>query len=130
MRILQEHREQGIPISQLARKNDIHAVTIYQWKRTMTQDDDSITPEKIRGLISEISKLKLENEHLKFKVADLSVTNDIMTEAIEISKKRNFETGQIAREIKGKHRFKITDLDIFVPDFARSVGLGPASSLQ
>jgi regulator of replication initiation timing len=56
----------------------------------MTQDDDSITPEKIRDLISEISKLKLENKHLKFKVADLSVTNDIMAEAIEISKKRKF----------------------------------------
>ena len=26
--ILQEHREQGIPISQLARKNGIHAVTV------------------------------------------------------------------------------------------------------
>jgi transposase-like protein len=86
--ILQEHREQGIPISQLARKNGIHAVTVYQWKRNMAQDDESITPEKIRELLSEISKLKLENRQLKFKVADLSVTNDIMAEAIEISKKR------------------------------------------
>ncbi|NBU20274.1 transposase [bacterium] len=86
--ILQEHREQGVPISQLARKNGIHAVTVYQWKRNMTQDDESITPEKIRELLSEISKLKLENKQLKFKVADLSVTNDIMAEAIEISKKR------------------------------------------
>jgi transposase-like protein len=73
--ILQEHREQGVPISQLARKNGIHAVTVYQWKRNMTQDDESITPEKIRELLSEISKLKLENKQLKFKVADLSVTN-------------------------------------------------------
>jgi len=88
--ILQEHREQGVPISQLARKNGIHAVTVYQWKRNMTQDDESITPEKIRELLSEISKLKLENKQLKFKVADLSVTNDIMAEAIEISKKREF----------------------------------------
>jgi transposase-like protein len=86
--ILQEHREQGIPISQLARKNGIHAVTVYQWKRNMAQHDESITPEKIRELLSEISKLKLENRQLKFKVADLSVTNDIMAEAIEISKKR------------------------------------------
>ena len=54
----------------------------------MAQDDESITPEKIRELLSEISKLKLENRQLKFKVADLSVTNDIMAEAIEISKKR------------------------------------------
>jgi transposase-like protein len=87
--ILQEHREQGVPISQLARKHGIHAITVYQWKRNMTQDDESVTPEKIRELISEISKLKLENKQLKFKVADLSVTNDIMAEAIEISKKRD-----------------------------------------
>jgi len=86
--ILQEHREQGVSISQLARKNGINVVTVYQWKRNMTQEDDSITPEKIRELLSEISKLKLENKQLKFKVADLSVTNDIMAEAIEISKKR------------------------------------------
>ena len=86
--IIQEYREQEIPISQLARKNGIHAVTVYQWMRNMTQNDESITPAKIRDLLSEISKLKLENKQFKFKVADLAVTNDIMAEAIEISKKR------------------------------------------
>ena len=54
----------------------------------MNQDDESITPEKVRELILEISKLKSENKQLKFKVADLAVTNDILTDAIEIAKKR------------------------------------------
>lgn len=86
--ILREHTEQGIPISQLARKNGIHAVTIYQWKRLMKQDDDSVTPDNIRKLLLEIKSLKSENNQLKIKVADLSVSNDILTDAIDISKKR------------------------------------------
>ena len=86
--ILKEHLEQGTPISQLARKNGISAVTIYLWKRNMNKLDDSITPEKVRELLLEISTLKSQNKHLKVKVADLSVTNDILTEAINISKKK------------------------------------------
>jgi transposase-like protein len=86
--ILKEHTEQGIPISQLARKNGIHAITIYQWKRNMSQDNESISPEKIRELLLEITRLKSENKQLKCKVADLAVSNDILNEAIEISKKR------------------------------------------
>jgi transposase-like protein len=86
--IMREHTDQGIPISQLARKNGINAVTIYQWKRLMNQDDESITPEKIRELLHENTKLKTENKLLKCKVADLAVSNDILHEAIEISKKR------------------------------------------
>ena len=90
--ILKEHIQEGAPISLLARKNGINAVTIYMWKRNMNQDDESITPEKIRELFREISSLKTENKQLKVKVkvkvADLAVSNDILTEAIEISKKR------------------------------------------
>ena len=86
--ILKEHIQEGAPISLLARKNGINAATIYMWKRNMNQDDESITPEKIRELLREISSLKTENKQLKVKVADLAVSNDILTEAIEISKKR------------------------------------------
>lgn len=87
LEILKEHREHGIPIAQLARKNGINAITIYQWKRKMNQDDDTLTPEKFRELILENSKLKSELKHLKVTVADLSVKNNILTDAIEISKK-------------------------------------------
>jgi transposase-like protein len=68
--ILREHAEQGIPISQLARKNGIHAVTVYQWKRLMKQDDDSVTPDNIRELLLEIKSLKSENNHLKLCFSD------------------------------------------------------------
>lgn len=88
--ILKEHLEQETPISQLARKNRINAVTIYLWNRNMKNEDDTITPAKIRELLLENSTLKNENRQLKFKVADLAVTNDLLTEAIDISKKENF----------------------------------------
>jgi len=87
--ILKEHTEQGISISQLARKNGINAVTVYQWKRLMNQDDKLITPEKVRELLLEITALKIENKQLKVKVADLAVSNDILTDAIDIVKKRD-----------------------------------------
>lgn len=86
--ILKEHREQGTPISQLARRHGITPVTVYQWKRLMNQIDESMTPEKIRELLQEISNLKNENKLLKLKVADLSISNDIKTEALDIVKKR------------------------------------------
>jgi transposase-like protein len=92
-KILREHRDKGTPLSQLARENGIHAVTIYQWRRNLNMKSDktpdAISPDKIRDLLTEIAELKKENKQLKVKVADLAVGNDILTEAIEIQKKRN-----------------------------------------
>jgi len=88
--ILQEHRDLGVPIAELARKNGLNAVTIYQWKRNMTEDDGSITLEKIRALVAENTTLRQHNNLLKIKVADLSVANDILADAISIAKKTEF----------------------------------------
>ncbi len=52
-------------------------------------NDQIISPDKVRELLTEIENLKKENKQLKIKVADLAVGNDIMTEAIAIQKKRN-----------------------------------------
>ena len=87
--IVKENLEQGIPIAQLARKNGINAISIYQWKRQMNQNNNALTPEKVKELLQEISKLKQENNHLKIKVADLAVSNDILNDAMEILKKRD-----------------------------------------
>jgi hypothetical protein len=53
----------------------------------MNKNDESITPEKIQELLLEISSLKKENKLLKVKVTDLAVSNDILTDTIEIAKK-------------------------------------------
>lgn len=105
--ILKEHKEQGIPIAQLARKNGINAITIYQWKRKMNQDDETLTPEKFRELILENSKLKSELKHLKVTVADLAVKNNILTDAIEISKKMELlEQVKLAEKSKNQRNTK------------------------
>ena len=105
--ILREHRDLGVPIAQLARKHGINAVTIYQWKRNMNQDDESITLERVRELLLENTKLKTENTHLKIKVADLSVSNDILTDAIEIAKKRTLlKQAELAAKSKNKKNSK------------------------
>lgn len=107
VQILREHTELGVPISQIARKNGINAITVYQWKRNMNQDDESITPDKVRELILEISKLKSENKQLKCKVADLAITNDILTDAIEISKKRELlKQAQLLEKSKNQKNSK------------------------
>ena len=72
----------------------------------MNQDDESITPDKVRELLLEISKLKTENTYLKVKVADLAVTNDILSDAIEIAKKRTL-LKQAGLAAKSKNQKKI-----------------------
>lgn len=88
LQIIQEHRDKGIPISQLARQNGIHPITIYQWKRLMNESDDQLDPAKIKELLLENQRLKQENKALKVKVGDLAVTNDVLNDALDIAKKR------------------------------------------
>jgi transposase-like protein len=90
--ILKEHRDQGVPISVLARKYGMHPITLYQWKRKeVAMEDDELTPEQMRELLLENRKLKRELKTLKAKVGDLVVTNEILETAVDILKKRNME---------------------------------------
>ena len=68
-------------------------------------NESLISPEKIREFINEIAELKKENKQLKVKVADLAVGNDILTEAIEIQKKRNLlkQLGSLEKSKKPKN---------------------------
>ena len=77
------------------------------WKRNINQNDESVTPEKIRELLREISSLKTENRQLKVKVADLAVSNDILSDAIEISKKRTLlKQAQLLEKSKNRKSSK------------------------
>lgn len=87
--ILKENREDGIPISILARKHSIHPITIYQWKRKMSQDDQELSLEKIKEILLENERLKKENKSLKVKVADLSIDTEILKDALDIVKKKS-----------------------------------------
>ena len=88
--IVKEHYSAGIPVTVLARKYGIHAITLYGWKRQMNQKKEQsiIDPESIRELIVESDRLKAENKNLKAKVGDLSVKNDILKDGLEIAQKK------------------------------------------
>ena len=87
--ILKENQEDGVPISILARKHGIHPITIYQWKRKMSQDDQELSLEKIKEILLENERLKKENKNLKVKVADLSIDTEILKDALDIVKKKS-----------------------------------------
>lgn len=94
--ILKEHHSLGIPVTVLARKYGIHAITLYNWKRQMKQmkqmkqkkDEAVIDPIFIQKLIEENDRLKDENQNLKAKIGDLSIKNDILKDGLEIVQKK------------------------------------------
>jgi transposase-like protein len=88
--IVKEHFSTGIPVTVLARKYGIHAITLYGWKRQMNhkKEQSEIDPEFIQKLIEENDKLKAENQNLKAKVGDLAIKNDILKDGLEIAQKK------------------------------------------
>lgn len=93
LQILKENRENGVPISVLARKHGIHPITIYQWRRNqMSQDDskkDLMSSNKLRELLLENERLKNENKTLKSKVGDLFLDKEILEAALAVVKKKS-----------------------------------------
>jgi transposase-like protein len=88
-RILDEHRHQKIAISELARKYKINAITIYQWKRTMAEETKNpYLKNTVEDLLAQIRDLKKEAVQKDKVISKLSVSVEILNEALEISKKR------------------------------------------
>lgn len=87
-RILDELKSHGMTISVLARKHDIHPVTVHKWKREMapSKNKNEENPD-INELLEEIERIKLENENLKKAVGEISVSNQILKTANEVLKK-------------------------------------------
>jgi transposase-like protein len=87
--ILRELVEQGRSVSLLARKYQVHPVTLYNWKRTIDLADDFKDPHgTIDELLAELDQLKKENHRLKMAVGDLTVDKACQQEIIESLKKR------------------------------------------
>lgn len=88
MEILREISSGSMLLSDLARKHDIHPVTIYSWKRslreTMKKPEDVAD---IAELLKENERLKLEVSSLKETVSDLAVRKRIVECANDILKK-------------------------------------------
>ena len=87
--ILKEHFDKGTSISELARINNIHPITLYHWKRQMAdQPEEKIN---IQEILSELQKLKKDNERLTKALGNAHLDIECSKEIIEILKKKSQE---------------------------------------
>lgn len=85
--ILSDHFDKGISISVLARKNGIHPVTLYSWKRKM-KDNEVTQSVDIQELFLEVKKLKSELKKSKQVIGDLMLDKQAAEEIIDYYKKK------------------------------------------
>lgn len=83
--ILKEHFDLGTSLSELARRYQVHPVTLYNWKRQMGQNEEQINASEI---LTELEKFKEENRHLKKALAEISLKHEISLEANDFLKKK------------------------------------------
>jgi transposase-like protein len=86
LEILNQISSGDMKLTELARKFNIHPVTLYQWKRKMGQNKNIEHPQ-IHEILMDLEKLKAENENLKKAVGDLVIDKQILKTAIDILKK-------------------------------------------
>lgn len=87
MEILREISSGAISLSELARKHDIHPVTIYSWKRTLRETMKKPEEADIAEILKENERLKLEVSALKETVSDLAVGKRILECSLDIYKR-------------------------------------------
>jgi transposase-like protein len=87
--ILREHVEQGTSITYLARKYQVHPVTIYGWKRMVDLSAEMKDPHaSVDELLRELDQLRRENDRLRLAVADLVVEKAVQGDVIDAFQKR------------------------------------------
>ncbi len=85
--ILSEHITEGLSISELSRKHQIHPHTIYNWRRKMnTKRQDKVVDP--RELFSELEQSKKENSKLKKIVAEQALDITTLKQYNEFVKKK------------------------------------------
>jgi transposase-like protein len=91
--ILGQHLELGIDVSQLARTYGIHPVTILNWKRKHMADENQKkeTPQIPAELFEQLETMRKENAHLKKALAEVSVEKSILSDALDLFKKKDLE---------------------------------------
>ncbi len=86
--ILSEHFQGGLSISELSRKYQIQAATIYQWRREKMRREKKATGLDQEELLLEINRLKVENSRLKHTVADQALDITTLKQWNEFMKKK------------------------------------------
>lgn len=93
--LLRQLKLSGMTNAEFARRNGIHPVTIFQWKRQLGKSMNSENYD-IEAILLENEKLKKENDKLKITIGDLSVDKLILETAVDVYKK-----SQIKEKFKG-----------------------------
>lgn len=88
--ILSDHFEKGISISELARKNQMHPITLYNWKRKMSEKKGP--PEiDIAEMLAENERLRKEVKQLQSVLGKSTVENQCLTDIVAFLKKKSLE---------------------------------------
>lgn len=90
--LINEHLEKGLSISAIARKYQIHPVTLFNWKRMfkMAEENPLPTPD-VNALIVEVEELRKQNKQLKKALADTALDKSVLGDALKVMKKRHLE---------------------------------------
>jgi transposase-like protein len=87
LEILKELKSSDMTIAAMARRYEIHPVTLHQWKRTMPKSQEPKKDEDLKEVLSENEKLKRDNENLKKALGEMAVDNQILKTYTEVLKK-------------------------------------------
>lgn len=88
--ILSEHFEKGVSISELARKHQMHPITLYAWKRKMSQKKEVIEPD-LSQMLAENESLRNEVKQLQAALGKSAVENQCLTDIVAFLKKKSLE---------------------------------------
>lgn len=89
--ILNEFFHNKCSMIEIGAKYNVDPVTLARWKRSMSDKDPGMNHSQAK-LLAELEKQKKENQLLKKLVANLSIDKEILTDAVEILKKKTEES--------------------------------------
>jgi len=87
--ILEDHFDKGIPVPVLARKHGIHPITLYNWKRKMSEQGNSQVDPK--ELLKEIEKLNIELKNVKAALGEAVLDKQALQDINKVLKKKYLE---------------------------------------
>lgn len=84
--ILAEYFELKCSMIEVAKRYNIHPVTLAKWKREMSDKNPKMNHSQA-DLIAQVEKQKKENDRLRKIIGDLSLDKEILEEAVKLFKK-------------------------------------------
>ena len=86
--ILSEYLKEGMSISELSRKYQVSAHSIYNWRNAMKKEEEKEISLDTEELLKEIEQLKRENSRLKHTVAEQALDLSTLKQWNDFIKKK------------------------------------------